>query len=116
VHSCVAEVWGSDNHHCWCVRLVYCPAGFTHDSGSGTCFKLATQDASWSASSSRCHDLHERAHLVVIESQNKQNAVKNYLEGEDQYRRRVSESAGIIGEGLSRPEGPQRGGVLWEGQ
>ena len=67
------------------VCLVYCPlnSGFTHDSGSNTCFQLAIQTADWSSASGVCHSLHSRAHLVVIGDQPKQTTVTNYLQGED---------------------------------
>jgi len=66
-----------------CVRLVYCPtsSGFTHDSNTSTCLQLATQSANWSDASSSCHALHQRAHLVVINNQTKQKAVKMFIKG-----------------------------------
>jgi len=64
----------------WCVGLADCPTGFAHDSGRGTCLQLSTQTAQWSVASSRCRGLHQRAHLVVIDSHSKQKAVMYYLQ------------------------------------
>ena len=66
------------------VCLVYCPesSGFTHDNGSGTCFRLVKQTVDWSTANSECNE-HPRAHLVVINDNMKQVAARTFIDGED---------------------------------
>jgi len=63
-----------------CVRVVRCPDNFAYDNGSSTCLQQATQRASWSSAAAECHKLNERAHLVVIKSDSKQKAVKEFMD------------------------------------
>jgi len=66
------------------VCVAYCPQsdGFTYDSNRGTCFKLVAENVYWATASTRCHDQHPRAHLVVISDAAKQTAVQNFIQGE----------------------------------
>ena len=61
------------------MMLLACPSGFDYNSASNTCLKLATSIAEWSLADDRCHALHQRASLVVINDNGKQTAVENYL-------------------------------------
>ena len=64
------------------VCLVYCPSDFTHDNDSGTCLKLVTDQVVWSEANTGCHSEHTRAHLVVINDNDKQETVEDFIDSE----------------------------------
>jgi len=65
------------------IVLVNCPENdnFIYDGDSNTCFRMVSSViAKWSPAAAECHNLHERAHLVVIESSTKYNALEHFIE------------------------------------
>ena len=62
--------------------IVYCPtaSGFVYNSTHGTCLRMATA-TDWSSASSKCHELHERAHLVIYDVPQKRNGLRSYNQG-----------------------------------
>ena len=62
------------------MMLLACPSAFTYHSESNICLKIVTTTATWTSAAARCLHLDQRAHLVVINDNDKQTAVKNSLQ------------------------------------
>ena len=73
--------------------VYYCPEsiGFTYTAkdGNRSCLKLMTAKTDWHSASNECAAQHEKAHLVVINTNKKKAPVKKFIQGEDitSYRR-----------------------------
>ena len=61
---------------CVCVCVcTECPDGFTNVAGADGCYKMLTYKMTWSAAALMCRAYNKNAHLTVIDSAVKQNAV-----------------------------------------
>ena len=56
-----------------------CPAGFKHIPEAGGYYKVVLEALNWDQSRARCAQFDPRAHLVVITSEQQNEAIVNYL-------------------------------------
>lgn len=58
------------------IMLAGCPAGFSYDDTTGSCYKLVKIRKIWTDAATSCASYADGAHLVFIDSANEQATIK----------------------------------------